>query len=139
MDDDRADAVQGELDAKRVGLRDDPRVEPVGLQLPGHEEQAGRLCPWQCHALFHLLREAIKDGQARRNFDALVNEEYGMTPRMLRAGSDGAYNLTHEKFWIREARRLLLALGMVSTFQSMWISKAEYDESGPAIVHRKCF
>lgn len=21
----------------------------------------------------------------------------------------------------------------------MWISKAEYDESGPAIVHRKCF
>jgi actin beta/gamma 1 len=27
----------------------------------------------------------------------------------------------------------------LSTFQSMWISKAEYDESGPAIVHRKCF
>ncbi|KAH3742717.1 Actin subfamily protein [Pelomyxa schiedti] len=22
---------------------------------------------------------------------------------------------------------------------SMWISKEEYDESGPAIVHRKCF
>ena len=21
----------------------------------------------------------------------------------------------------------------------MWISKAEYDESGPSIVHRKCF
>jgi actin beta/gamma 1 len=27
----------------------------------------------------------------------------------------------------------------LSTFQAMWISKAEYDESGPAIVHRKCF
>ncbi|KAH7518566.1 hypothetical protein FEM48_Zijuj09G0185100 [Ziziphus jujuba var. spinosa] len=27
----------------------------------------------------------------------------------------------------------------VSTFQQMWISKGEYDESGPAIVHRKCF
>ena len=22
---------------------------------------------------------------------------------------------------------------------SMWISKQEYDESGPSIVHRKCF
>ncbi|XP_066302298.1 actin, non-muscle 6.2-like isoform X2 [Branchiostoma lanceolatum] len=26
-----------------------------------------------------------------------------------------------------------------STFQQMWISKQEYDESGPSIVHRKCF
>uniref|UniRef100_A0A8R1I861 Actin n=16 Tax=Eumetazoa TaxID=6072 RepID=A0A8R1I861_CAEJA len=24
-------------------------------------------------------------------------------------------------------------------FQQMWISKQEYDESGPSIVHRKCF
>jgi len=30
-------------------------------------------------------------------------------------------------------------LSSLSTFQTMWISKAEYDESGPAIVHRKCF
>ena len=30
-------------------------------------------------------------------------------------------------------------LSSLSTFQSMWISKAEYDESGPAIVHRKCW
>jgi len=30
-------------------------------------------------------------------------------------------------------------LSSLSTFQSMWISKSEYDESGPAIVHRKCF
>ena len=29
-------------------------------------------------------------------------------------------------------------LSSLSTFQQMWISKAEYDESGPAIVHRKC-
>jgi len=27
----------------------------------------------------------------------------------------------------------------LSTFQQMWVSKMEYDESGPAIVHRKCF
>jgi len=30
-------------------------------------------------------------------------------------------------------------LGSLSTFQQMWISKQEYDESGPAVVHRKCF
>lgn len=30
-------------------------------------------------------------------------------------------------------------LSSLSTFQQMWISKSEYDESGPSIVHRKCF
>jgi actin len=30
-------------------------------------------------------------------------------------------------------------LSSLSTFQDMWIDKSEYDESGPAIVHRKCF
>jgi len=29
-------------------------------------------------------------------------------------------------------------LASLSTFQSMWISKLEYDESGSSIVHRKC-
>ncbi|CAE7533305.1 unnamed protein product, partial [Symbiodinium sp. CCMP2456] len=30
-------------------------------------------------------------------------------------------------------------LASLSTFQQMWISRDEYDESGPNIVHRKCF
>nr|XP_048298802.1 beta-actin-like protein 2 isoform X2 [Myodes glareolus] len=30
-------------------------------------------------------------------------------------------------------------LASLSTFQQMWISKLEYDEAGPPIVHRKCF
>jgi len=30
-------------------------------------------------------------------------------------------------------------LSSLSTFQAMWITKGEYDESGPSIVHRKCF
>ena len=30
-------------------------------------------------------------------------------------------------------------LASLSTFQAMWITKDEYDESGPGIVHRKCF
>ena len=27
----------------------------------------------------------------------------------------------------------------LSTFQTMWITKAEFDEVGPSIIHRKCF
>jgi len=30
-------------------------------------------------------------------------------------------------------------LSSLSTFQQRWISKGEYDEAGPTIVHRKCF
>lgn len=30
-------------------------------------------------------------------------------------------------------------LASLSTFQQMWISKQEFDEAGPGIVHRKCF
>merc|ERR1712215_369558 len=30
-------------------------------------------------------------------------------------------------------------LASLSTFQSMWVTKEEYDESGPGIIHRKCF
>lgn len=30
-------------------------------------------------------------------------------------------------------------LASLSTFQQMWITKAEYEEDGPSVVHRKCF
>ena len=30
-------------------------------------------------------------------------------------------------------------LASLTTFNTMWISQDEYDESGPGIVHRKCF
>lgn len=30
-------------------------------------------------------------------------------------------------------------LSSLSTFQSMWITKSEFEEAGPTIVHRKCF
>jgi actin-related protein len=30
-------------------------------------------------------------------------------------------------------------LSSLSNFQSMWITKAEYEDAGPQIVHRKCF
>jgi actin-related protein len=30
-------------------------------------------------------------------------------------------------------------LSSLSSFQTLWVSKAEFDETGPTIVHRKCF
>jgi len=30
-------------------------------------------------------------------------------------------------------------LSSLSTFQSLWISRSEYEEEGPSIIHRKCF
>ena len=30
-------------------------------------------------------------------------------------------------------------LASLSTFQQMWITKEEYEDAGPGIVHRKCF
>ena len=30
-------------------------------------------------------------------------------------------------------------LSSLSTFQTMWITKQEYQDTGAAIVHRKCF
>ena len=30
-------------------------------------------------------------------------------------------------------------LSSLSSFQHMWVSKEEFDESGPGIIHRKCF
>jgi actin-related protein len=30
-------------------------------------------------------------------------------------------------------------LSSLPTFENMWISRQEYNEAGPSIVHRKCF
>ena len=30
-------------------------------------------------------------------------------------------------------------LSSLSTFKNMWVSRAEFEEIGPEIVHRKCF
>jgi actin-related protein len=30
-------------------------------------------------------------------------------------------------------------LASLTTFAQMWIARADYDEAGPPIVHRKCF
>ena len=39
------------------------------------------------------------------------------------------------KFWVWIGGSIVASL---STFQQRWITKQEYDEFGPDIVHRKC-
>jgi actin len=52
-----------------------------------------------------------------------------LTPLLLSLVAERKYSV-----WIGGS-----ILASLSTFQQMWISKQEYDESGPQIVHRKCF
>jgi len=30
-------------------------------------------------------------------------------------------------------------LSTLATFQTMWVTRQEYEECGPSVVHRKCF
>jgi actin-related protein len=48
------------------------------------------------------------------------------------------------KVFAPQERKFLVWIGgsilsSLSTFQTMWITKAEYQESGREIVHRKCY
>ena len=43
------------------------------------------------------------------------------------------------KIITKKVRDLFTLSASLSTFQKMWISKEEYDESGPTNIHRKCF
>ena len=65
--------------------------------------------------------------------DRLSNELVNLAPSSMRvkviAPPERKYSV-----WIGGS-----ILASLSTFQQMWISKQEYDECGPGIVHRKCF
>nr|CAA33871.1 actin [Oryza sativa Indica Group] len=65
--------------------------------------------------------------------DRMSKEDYALAPSSMKikvvAPPERKYSV-----WIGGS-----ILASLSTFQQMWISKGEYDESGPSIVHRKCF
>ncbi|XP_078690966.1 actin, cytoplasmic 3-like [Branchiostoma floridae x Branchiostoma belcheri] len=68
----------------------------------------------------------------------------GIAERMQKEMSDMAPSTMKVKIIAPPERKYSVwiggsILGSLSTFQEMWISKEEYDESGPGIVHRKCF
>jgi len=68
----------------------------------------------------------------------------GIGERMVKELSSLAPSTTKIKIIAPAERKYSVWIGgsilaSLSTFQQMWISKQEYDESGPSIVHRKCF
>ena len=88
--------------------------------------------------MIHVSARAARPLGARRR-----HTRNRRNPRGRRAASPpGGAPLSHLRRAADRARPGWIGgsiLSSLSTFQSMWISKAEYDESGPAIVHRKCF
>ena len=68
----------------------------------------------------------------------------GMAARMTKELSALAPSTMKVKVVAPEERKYSVWIGgsilaSLATFQNMWISKAEYDDCGPQIVHRKCF
>ncbi|XP_050395040.1 actin-87E-like [Patella vulgata] len=68
----------------------------------------------------------------------------GIADRMMKELSSIVPNSIKVKIIAAPERKYSVWIGgsilaSLSTFQQMWISKQEYDECGPAIVHRKCF
>ena len=93
------------------------------------------MCP---HAIVQLLENIIVSGglSLLRGFVQRLNYSLGaLTPASAK-----------QKFVVPDKMERINApwiggsiLSSLGTFQQMWISKGEYDESGPTIVHRKCF
>jgi actin-related protein len=68
----------------------------------------------------------------------------GIGSRLQKELSALAPNTMKVKVLAPEERKYLVWLGgailsSLSTFQTSWITKAEYEECGAEIVHRKCF
>ncbi|ESO92909.1 hypothetical protein LOTGIDRAFT_232973 [Lottia gigantea] len=68
----------------------------------------------------------------------------GIADRMMKEVSSLAANTIKCKVIAPPERKYSVWIGgsilaSLSTFSQMWITKEEYDECGPGIVHRKCF
>lgn len=48
-------------------------------------------------------------------------------------------SLTNKLKELTEEELIQVVGGSISNFSTMWVTKAEYEESGATIVHRKCF
>merc|ERR1719410_276569 len=95
--------------------------------------------------LHHEVRRRYQEGPVRQHCPLWRHHH---VPRNRRQNAEGDHrpgSLPHEDQDHRSPERKYSVwiggsiLASLSTFQQMWISKQEYDECGPAIVHRKCF
>jgi actin len=68
----------------------------------------------------------------------------GIPERLTKEMTEKAPSTMKIKVLAPPERKFLVWIGgsilaSLSTFQNMWITEADYKESGPEIVHRKCF
>ena len=127
----------------------DPRVSDPGIK--GSREIRGadwRIyksttvhTPWVSVQFQHLTAKTVP--KAQETSDGATSPDHAgipsSPPSALTALSHHDQQITappERKYSVWIGGSILASL---STFQQMWISKQEYDEAGPSIVHRKCF
>ena len=74
-------------------------------------------------------------------FSTLTNLDERLA-REVRVAAEAATIPSMRPIMVQHKRPALLGaqtLASLSTFASMWISAVEYQETGPSIIHAKCF
>ena len=107
----------------------------MGIEMPGaHETSIMSInkCDEDIHK--NLYANMILAGGSTRfpgMLERMQTEMTALAPRTVKVNTRAASSASA---W--EGGSTLASL---STFREMWISKEEYDEYGPALVHQKCF
>ena len=109
----------------------------IGIESPGiHEATYNSIMKCDLDIRKDLYANTVLSGGSTMFpgiADRMQKDLFGLAPTTMKikiiAPPERKYSV-----WIAAS-----ILASLSTFQQMWISKQEYDESGPSIFHRKCF
>lgn len=109
----------------------------MGMELPGfHELCFNSIKKCDIDVRKELYANILMSGGTTMFKD--INER--LTKEMIALGNSNVkvrvFAPSERKYSVWAGGSILASLG---SFQPMWITKAEYQESGPSVVHRKCF
>lgn len=126
------------LDAERERCTE-PLFDPslIGMEAPGiHEQVFGAIQKCDIDIRRDMYSHVVLSGGTTM-FDGLAGRMASELTKRAPSGVKVKVLAPPERkyaVWIGGS-----ILSSLSTFEQMWITKAEYDEAGPSIVHRKCF
>ena len=117
-------------------------VEPFDYELPDGQHVVVKDQRIRCpEALFKPMMVGKEgSGIGQTCYDSIqkcdIDVRKDLYNCVVLSGGTSMYNGLPERLavWIGGS-----ILSSISTFESMWITKTEYEESGATIVHRKCF